>query len=86
MRGGKANPASEALLRCLRRLVTRASALEGTDRRQLVALLDDLTTTRRGLLRECEQIEDEMRQAAARTRAIGAYIQGSRAGRGRRSS
>ncbi|OAF13425.1 hypothetical protein AYJ54_44670 [Bradyrhizobium centrolobii] len=84
MRGETAKAAGEALLRRLRRLVARAAAVKGSDRKQLLALLDDIETTRRGLQRECAAIEGEMRQATVRTTAIGAYLRNSQAGRGRR--
>lgn len=84
MSGEKANAAGEALLRRLKRLVARAATAKGGDRKQLLALLDDVETTRRGLLRECAEIEGEMRQATVRTTAIGAYLRNSQAGRGKR--
>ncbi|MCP3402561.1 hypothetical protein [Bradyrhizobium sp. CCGB20] len=84
MRGEKASTAGEALLRRLKRLVARASTAKGDDRKQLLALLDDVETTRRGLLRECAEIEGEMRQATVRTTAIGAYLRGSQVHRGKR--
>jgi hypothetical protein len=86
MRGKEASAAGETLLRRLRRLVARAATVKGSDRKQLLALLDDLDTTRRGLLRECAEIEGEMRQAAVRTTAIGAYLRNSQAGHGKRHS
>lgn len=84
MRGEKASTAGEALLRRLKRLVARASTAKGDDRKKLLALLDDVETTRRGLLRECAEIEGEMRQATVRTTAIGAYLRGSQVHRGKR--
>ena len=84
MPGEKASAAGEALLRRLKRLVARAATAKGGDRKQLLALLDDVETTRRGLLRECAEIEGEMRQATVRTTAIGAYLRNSQAGRGKR--
>jgi hypothetical protein len=86
MRGKEASAAGETLLRRLRRLVARVATVKGSDRKQLLALLDDLDTTRRGLLRECAEIEGEMRQAAVRTTAIGAYLRNSQAGHGKRRS
>lgn len=83
MSGETANAAGEALLRRLRRLMARAGRVKVTDRDQLLALLDDLETTRRGLLRECAEIEGQMKQATARTTAIGAYLRSSQAGRGK---
>lgn len=84
MRSTEASAAGEALLRRLRRLVARAATVGGSDRKQLLALLDDFETTRRGLLRECAEIEGEMRQATVRTTAIGAYLRNAQAGRGKR--
>ncbi|OAF10946.1 MULTISPECIES: hypothetical protein [Bradyrhizobium] len=84
MRGETAKAAGEALLRRLRRLVARAATVERSDRKQLLALIDDIETTRHGLLRECAAIEGEMKQATTRATAIGAYLRNSQAGRGRR--
>jgi cell division septum initiation protein DivIVA len=86
MRGKEASAAGETLLRRLRRLVARVATVKGSDRKQLLALLDDVETARRGLLRECAEIEGEMRQAAVRTTAIGAYLRNSQAGHGKRRS
>ena len=83
MPGEGASAAGEALLRRLRRLLARAGAVKATERNQLLALLDDLETTRRGLLRECAEIEGQMKQATARTTAIGAYLRNSQVGRGK---
>ena len=84
MPGEKASATGEALLRRLRRLVARAATVKGSDRKQLLALLDDVETTRRGLLRECAEIEGEMRQATVRATAIGAYLRNSQVQRGKR--
>lgn len=84
MRGDKASAAGEALLRRLRRLVARAATVKETDRKQLVALLDDFETTRRGLLKESAEVEGEMRQATVRTTAIGAYLRNAQVQRGKR--
>lgn len=86
MRGEKASAAGEALLRRLRRLVAQAATVKGDDRRQLLALIDDVETARRGLLKECAEVEGEMRQATVRTSAIGAYLRNSQAGRGKRQN
>jgi hypothetical protein len=86
MAGERDNSAGEALLRRLQRLVAGARAAKRGDRRQLLTLLDDIETARCGLLRECAEIEGEMRQATARAAAIGAYLRGAQAGRGRRHS
>lgn len=84
MRSEEAKAAGEALLRRLRRLVARAATARDSDRKQLIALLDDLETTRRGLLKECAEVEGEMRQATVRTTAIGAYLRNSQVHRGKR--
>ena len=84
MRGERASAIGEALLRRLRRLVARAATVKGGDRKQLLALLDDFETTRRGLLKECAEVEGEMRRATVRTTAIGAYLRNSQVHRGKR--
>jgi hypothetical protein len=84
MRSEEANAAGEVLLRRLRRLVARAATVKGNDRKQLLALLDDVETTRRGLLEKRAEVEGEMRQATVRTTAIGAYLRNAQSGRGKR--
>lgn len=84
MRSEEAKAAGEALLRRLQRLVAGAAAVKDSDRKQLLALIDDVETTRRALLTERTKVEGEMRQATVRTTAIGAYLRNSQAGRGRR--
>ena len=84
MSGEKASAVGEALLRRMQRLLARAATVGGGDRKQLLALLDDVETTRRGLLRECAAIEGEMRQATVRASAIGAYLRNSQVHRGKR--
>ncbi|MCK1392948.1 hypothetical protein [Bradyrhizobium sp. 1] len=86
MPGEKASAAGEALLRRLQRLVARAATAKGGDRKQLLGLLDDVDTTRRGLLRERAEIEGEMKQATVRATAIGAYLRGSQVQRGKRQN
>ena len=86
MRSEEAKAAGDALLRRLRRLVARAATVKDTDHKQLLALLDDLETTRRGLLKECAEVEGEMRQATVRTTAIGTYLRNSQVHRGKRHS
>lgn len=78
--------AKAALLRRLRRLMARAATVKDSDHKQLLALIDDLETTRRGLLKECADVEDEMRQATVRTTAIGVYLRNSQTHRGKRHS
>lgn len=84
MSGETASAVGEALLRRMQRLLARAATVGGSDRKQLLALLDDVETTRRGLLRECAAIEGEMRQATVRASAIGAYLRNSQVHRGKR--
>ena len=84
MSAEKASGAGEVLLRRMQRLLARAATVGGGDRKQLLALLDDVETTRRGLLRECAEIEGEMRQATVRASAIGAYLRNSQVQRGKR--
>ena len=84
MRRDKASAAGEARLRRLQRLVARAATVAEIDRKQIVALLDDLETTRRGLLKECADVDSEMRQATVRTTAIGTYLRNAQARRGKR--
>jgi len=84
MSGEKASAAGEALLRRMQRLLARAATVGGSDRKQLLALLDDVETTRRGLLQECAAIESEMRQATVRASVIGAYLRNSQVQRGKR--
>lgn len=84
MRGEQANTVGETLLRRLKRLMARAATVRSGDRKQLLALLDDVETTRRGLMREAAEIDGEIRQATVRTTAIGAYLRNSQGGRGKR--
>ncbi len=68
----------EALLRKLRRLKIRAAAAGTEDRAQLVALMDDIETVRRKLLRECAQLEEELKLAAVRVNAFNTYARVAR--------
>jgi hypothetical protein len=63
----------EALLKKMRRLRLRAAAAGKDDRAQLLALMDDIETVRRKLLRECAQLEEEFRVAAVRVTALNTY-------------
>jgi len=76
---GEQDTSGEILLRRLRRLTARARAIEAGDKKQLVALVDDLEIARAALLRECAQLDDELNKAAVRETAIHAY---ARQGRG----
>lgn len=86
MRSEQAKAAGEALLRRLRRLVARTATVKDSDHKQLLALIDDLETTRRGLLKQCAEVEGEMRQATVRTTAIGAYLRNAQVHRGKRQN
>ena len=68
----------EALLRKLRRLKIRAAAAGTEDRAQLIALMDDIETVRRKLLRECAQLEEELKLAAVRVNAFNTYARVAR--------
>jgi hypothetical protein len=68
----------EALLRKLRRLKIRAVAAGTEDRAQIIALMDDVETVRRKLLRECAQLEEEMKLAAVRVNAFNTYARVAR--------
>ncbi|CCE00046.1 hypothetical protein [Bradyrhizobium sp. STM 3809] len=72
----------EALLKKLRRLKLRTAAAGRDDRAQLLALMDDIETVRRKLLRECAQLEEEFRIAAVRVTALNTYARVAQASRG----
>jgi len=63
----------EALLKKLKRLRLSAAGAGKDDRAQLLALMDDIETVRRKLLRECAQLEEEFRVAAVRVTALNTY-------------
>ncbi|MGT2502030.1 hypothetical protein ACVOMS_16685 [Bradyrhizobium guangxiense] len=86
VRGEQSRAVGEALLRRLQRLVARAATVKSRDRKQLLALIDDVETARLGLLRECAEVEGEMRQATVRKTAIGAYLRNAQASRGKRNN
>ncbi|MBR0869467.1 hypothetical protein JQ633_03790 [Bradyrhizobium tropiciagri] len=67
----------DALLRKLRRLTARAGSVKANDRAQLTALLDDITTLRGELLRECARLDAEINRATVRATAISAYGRGA---------
>jgi hypothetical protein len=71
----------EALLRKMRRLKIRAAAAGVEDRKQLLALMDDIETVRRKLLRECAQLEEELKLAAVRVNAFSTYARVAQATR-----
>jgi hypothetical protein len=63
----------EILLKKLRRLRLRAAGTGKDDRARLLALMDDIETVRRKLLRECALLEEEFRVAAVRVTALSTY-------------
>ncbi|BAM88811.1 hypothetical protein S58_28050 [Bradyrhizobium oligotrophicum S58] len=63
----------EALLKKLRRLRLRAATAGKDDRAQLLALMDDIETVRRKLLRECALLDEELKVAAVRVTAANTY-------------
>ncbi|WP_257169149.1 hypothetical protein [Bradyrhizobium sp. SRS-191] len=71
----------EALLKKLRRLKLRTAAAGMDDRAQLLALMDDIETVRRKLLRECAQLEEEFKVAAVRVTALNTYAKVAQASR-----
>ncbi|CAL78597.1 conserved hypothetical protein [Bradyrhizobium sp. ORS 278] len=71
----------EALLTRLRRLKLRTAAAGKDDRAELLALMDDIETIRRKLLRECAQLEEELRIAAVRVTALNTYARVAQASR-----
>lgn len=68
----------EALLRRLRRLKVRTAAAGTEDRAQLLALMDDIETVRRKLLRESALLEEELKLAAVRVAAFNTYARVAR--------
>ncbi|QPF88269.1 hypothetical protein IC762_25855 [Bradyrhizobium genosp. L] len=67
----------DRLLIRLERLTARANAVEAGDRSQLRALLDDITTLRDQLMRECARLDAEINRATVRATAITAYGRGA---------
>jgi hypothetical protein len=72
---------AEQLLRRLQRLTIHAEAADVNDRARIIALIDDVDTLRRRLLRECARLDDELRRATVRGTAIGAYARGAQSAR-----
>ena len=68
---------NDVLLRRLQRLSVRAAAVKAGDTAQLRALLDDITTLRDQLMRECARIDQEINRTTVRTTAITAYARGA---------
>jgi hypothetical protein len=73
--------AVEQLLLRLRRLTIQAEAADVNDRARIVALIDDVDTLRRRLLRECARLDEDLRRATVRVTAISAYARGAQSAR-----
>jgi hypothetical protein len=71
----------EALLKRLQRLKTRAASAGVEDRAQLLALMDDIDSVRRKLLRECAQLDEELKLASVRISAFNTYARVAQATR-----
>jgi hypothetical protein len=71
----------EQLLLRLRRLTIQAEAADVNDRARIVALIDDVDTLRRRLLRECARLDEDLRRATVRVTAISAYARGAQSAR-----
>jgi hypothetical protein len=71
----------EALLRRMRRLKIRADGADPENRAQLIALMDDIETVRRRMLRECARLDEELKLAAVRVTAATAYTRVERSAR-----
>ncbi|MGJ5051218.1 hypothetical protein ACQR09_29435 [Bradyrhizobium oligotrophicum] len=63
----------EVLLKKLRWLRLRAATAGKDDRVQLLALIDDIETVRRKLLRECALLDEELKVATVRVTALNTY-------------
>ena len=72
---------SEQLLRRLQRLTIHAETADVNDRARIIALIDDVDTLRRHLLRECARLDEDLRRATVRVTAIGAYARGAQSAR-----
>jgi hypothetical protein len=79
----KRNEGSRLLLK-FERLKARAASVQPGDRAQLCALLDDITTVRNQLIRECARIDEQINRATVRATAITAYGRSARLVRGSR--
>jgi hypothetical protein len=72
---------AEQLLRRLHRLTIHAEAADVNDRARIIALIDDVDTLRRRLLRECARLDEDLRRATVRVTAISAYARGAQSAR-----
>jgi len=71
----------EQLLLRLRRLTIQAEAADVNDRAKIIALIDDVDTLRRRLLRDCARLDEDLRRATVRVTAISAYARGAQSAR-----
>jgi hypothetical protein len=78
---GEASVDAEQLLRRLHRMTIQAEAVEANDRARIIALIDDVDTLRRRLLRECARLDESMQRATVRVTAISAYARGAQSAR-----
>jgi hypothetical protein len=74
----QARSVAEALLLRLRRLTARAGSVDANDRAQLLVLLDDIQAVRRGLIKECARLDEEMKRTTAGVTAAKAYARSAR--------
>ena len=72
---------AEQLLRRLHRLTLHAEGVDVNERARIIALIDDVDTLRRRLLRECARLDEDLRRATVRVTAIGAYARGAQSAR-----
>ena len=72
---------AEQLLLRLHRLTIQAEGVDADDRARIIALIDDVETLRRRLLRDCAQLDADLQRAAVRGTAISAYARGAQSAR-----
>ena len=72
---------AEQLLLRLHRLTITAEGVDVNDRARIIALIDDVDTLRRRLLRECAQLDEDLQRATVRGSAISAYARGAQSAR-----
>jgi len=71
----------EQLLLRLHRLTIQAEGVDVDDRARIIALIDDVETLRRRLLRDCAQLDEDLQRATVRGTAISAYARGAQSTR-----
>lgn len=72
---------AEQLLRRLHRLTLHAEGVDVNERARIIALIDDVDTLRRRLLRECARLDEDLQRATVRVTAISAYARGAQSAR-----